>query len=225
MMAATEARGYAAAAGPRADRCACCGAPKAAIRRDRRFTLMDAMILVAASALSSMIVRWLFASEPRSFRATWVRYLVMLIAGLATWTPTALFLKLRAPRPRRSRLSRQPDFVASLAATSILALGVLAYVILAIVRAAREGLLARMQRQTRMPLPARPPDPYWWMFIVIQIGAVVGVAVIGAWVVLAISGRRRPSRGWLDLLGRGVGAAWIFVFVAGCCARLGFLRD
>jgi hypothetical protein len=37
----------------------------------------------------------------------------------------------------------------------------------------------------------------------------VGFAVGGAWLAMALSGRRRPESGWIDGLGRLVGVAWL----------------
>ena len=208
----------------RPGRCECRGAPLRTIRADRRFTLMDGMILVAASAVAFVLVRPILAGDLLRLPA-WGRYLAILIAGLVTWTPTALYLKLRPPRPTWLRLSRQPDFVAGVAASSLLALCGLAIALLTLIRVVRSGAAARVRAGVGIRVAAPPPsDPYWWLGVVAHFGELIGPAVIAAWAVLVASGRHRPSRGWLDLLGRGLGIAWIVVFVVATCARLGHLR-
>lgn len=199
-------------------RCPCCGAVVLTPRGDRRFTLIDAMILVAASAVAFVIVRPIITGPLRD-QPRWAGYLAAVMGVLVTWTPTVLALRLRRPRPRFRRLSRQPGFAAGLAGTSIVALGILAVGLLALVRVARRGMAVRAGMRLR------PPDPSWWLGVVLHFGAVVGPAVIGAWLLLTLSGRRRPSGGWLDLLGRGLGVAWIILFVINGCARLSYLRD
>lgn len=190
-------------------RCPCCGATIGSPRGDRRFTLLDAMVLVAASAVAFVIVRPVVAPSPLGVPA-WGIVLAFFIAGLVAWTPAALALRLRSPRPSIRKLCRQPGFAASLAASAILSLGVLATALLALIRAVR-----------RYPPGSPPlPDPTWWVGVVLQIGPFVGPAVIAAWIVLAVTGRRRPSRNWLDVLGRVLGAGWVVLFLINCCVLL-----
>jgi hypothetical protein len=171
------------------------------------------MVLVAASAVAFVIVRPLVTGRLQD-QPDWARYLAVVIGGLVAWTPTVLILRLRGPRLTLRRLSRQPGFAAGVGSTAILAIG-----LLALVRVSRRGMAVRAG--VRLP----PPDPSWWLGVVLHFGAVVGPAVIAAWLLLAFSGRRRPSRGWLDLLGRALGIAWIILFLVNCCARLSYLRD
>ena len=48
--------------------------------------------------------------------------------------------------------------------------------------------------------------------------------MIAAWLVLALAGRRRPVRGWVDGLGRAIGVGWIILFVIISCFRLAYLQ-
>ena len=137
--------------------------------------------------------------------------MTFLIAWLVAWTPAALVLRLRSLRPTLRKLGRTPGFAATLVASAILALGVVAIASLALVRAVR-----------RYPLGSPPlgSDSMWWMGVVFHFAVYVGPSVIGAWLILAVTGRRRPSRDWQDVLGRLLGTAWIVVFVVNCCFRL-----
>jgi hypothetical protein len=176
------------------------------------------MILVAASAVALVLVRPLISGRLQD-QPRWASYLAVVMGVLVTWTPTVLLLRLRRPRHALRRVSRQPGFAAGLAGTSVVALGALAIGLLALVREARSGMAARAG------LRLRPADSSWWLGVVLHFGSVVGPAVIGAWILLAFSGRRRPSGSWLDLLGRALGIAWIILFIINCCARLSYLRD
>lgn len=214
------------ASSARDSRCPCCGGVLPSRGGGRRFTLFDAMVLVAASAVAFVIVRPLFVGPLQPYSG-WTRYVAFAIGGLVTWTPTALALRLRRPRPALRRLSRQPGFAAGVAATAVLMLGLLTVGLLALVRVARQGMAARMGRGGG-PLPGvmgRTPDPSWWLGVVLHFGVLVGPAVIGAWLLLAVSGRRRPTRDWLDLLGRALGTLWIVVFVVNAAMRLSYLKD
>jgi hypothetical protein len=204
-------------------RCPHCGTYLPSSRTDRRFSISDAMLLIAASAVSFVIVR-AFVIGSLSREPGWSHYLAMVLGGLISWTPATLFLRLRRPRPTLRRLARQPGFAASLAGTSIIAIGGLAIAILALVRVVHRGAIAGIVLPIGARVPIPTPDPRWWLGVVLHFGALVGPAIIGAWLLLAISGRRRPAKGWIDPLGRILGILWIVLFVINCCARLAYLR-
>jgi len=117
-------------------------------RPNRGLTLIDAMILVAATALGLGLTRHLSPEQytlpydpmgPRSGspwtakdRAVWAvetaraRY-YYLMPLISTWTVTVLTLRVRPPRTRLARLLRQPGFVAATSALSGFALWVPPY--------------------------------------------------------------------------------------------------
>ena len=212
---------------PRAGRCECCGTPLWTRHAERRPTLMDAIVLVAASALAFGLARPMLTRSGFPM-PTWGWWMTILVALLMTLTPTMLWIRLRRPRPTLMRLARQPGFVAGVAGSSTIALGLFATAILAMVRVIRQSVLAQSSVQAavkRGMIVPPSPDPNWWLGVGMNFAGFVGVGVIAVWVMLAVSGRRRPARGWIDLLGRALGVAWIVVFVIGCVARLGYLRD
>ena len=64
--------------------------------------------------------------------------------------------------------------------------------------------------------PATPVQQLWFRLGGIVTKAVYAEAAIaGAWLIMAIGGWWRPERGWIDRLGRAVGAAWIALMLAG----------
>jgi hypothetical protein len=72
--------------------------------RRRRFTLLDAMVLVAATALGIGGYRF-FGPSPRQRDLP-----VRLAPCLASWTVALLLLHLRTPGWRFRRLARKPGF-------------------------------------------------------------------------------------------------------------------
>ncbi|WP_422927913.1 hypothetical protein [Singulisphaera sp. PoT] len=208
------------ASSTRPGRCPCCGAPTRPSEQDRNFTLMDAVILIGVSALCFTAIRPMIQMDAKGLWG-WTNVLVMTVGTLVAWTPAVLILRLRQPRPPLRRLSRQPGFAAGLAGVTTLGLGALAMALLLLVRFAREGA-----RHAGRPLRAMPAhDPHWWFQVVTYFAGIVGVAVIAAWILLAVSGRRRSSPSWLDLLGRLLGMCWIVLFVVKCYASLVYLKD
>jgi hypothetical protein len=174
-------------------------------RTHRRFTLLDAMILVAGTALGLGLTRSLSSERlllpfdpigPLSSRwgsswtgrdwSSWAVETVLyrfyyLMPLLFSLTVTLTVLRLRPPRLRLARLMRLPSVVAGVTAISVLVLSL--------------PLMALWQGST---LPVQ--------FILAQ---TVACAVGSAWLVLLFGGRWRGDSGWIDRLGRLLGAAWI----------------
>ncbi|MDB5353045.1 MAG: hypothetical protein JWN86_4292 [Planctomycetota bacterium] len=175
----------------------------------RKFTLGDAMILVASTALAALAIRatlpapFVFARQflttpgvrMRAFVA--IRYgLSALIPILAALTSAVVAIRLRWPRPRLRRVARQPGTVACTIATMAAALeaGWIG------------GLLA-------VGSPLISPAT---VFVVLV--NPVGFAVAAAWTALSMAGQWRPEIDWVDRVGRLCGAAWIGVaVVSDCC--------
>src|SRR5947209_11055 len=82
-------------------------------RFDRKPTLLDAMIVVAATAVGLACFR---PVPPLFYSGPHVWALSVLVADvtalLAPWTVALLVIRLLPPRPRLRRLARQPGFVA-----------------------------------------------------------------------------------------------------------------
>jgi hypothetical protein len=167
------------------------------IRAGRRFTLLDAMTLISATAVGLAGGRARLSLE--KFHGVWWLYdlhyasVWMAIA----WSLALLFLRLRRPRPRWRRLGVQPGWVAEAAVAGAI-LFVLAeivennlYVVLWLKRGSHLGLTDLFKFAGR------------------HAGIGVPYAVAGAWSALAFGGRWRPERSWLDRLGRLVGLYWL----------------
>jgi hypothetical protein len=201
---------------------------------DRRFTIVDAMILVASTAVGLALMRdyfpdvltgrWKVASKESGLGIV-VSYIQhALFASLpcgTVGTIAVLILRLRRPRPRLRRLARQPGMVAGLATTVVLC----KHMIDGLVRFTL-GFLTDVPSPVRLPNPpfmynrsltAMPlPLPSFGQEVIRHpilndSPYSVGIAIGVAWVVLALSGRFRPERSWIDRLGRAIGVYWIGV--------------
>lgn len=161
----------------------------------RRFTITDAMVLIAATALGMALMRVVYEDGlgPRS--RDYVRWLLRgpptcLAASVAL---ALIILRMRRPRPRGRRLVIQPGFVASVASLVALIVGI--------------GCSAFFQAvHTVLPGQtfAYPLAVHWAWGIGPCPGFVLG-ACLGLW----LSGRWAPERSWIDRAGRALGLFWI----------------
>jgi hypothetical protein len=158
----------------------------------RRFSVLDAMILVAATAVGLAGIR---AYSPAfcSYQYTsippppWLNWLAVVLSNWAfylsplpaAWTLAALMLRLRSPRPHVRRLMRQPGTVAGIAATMLILIGVVHY-------------LLDLHNPSWHDIP--------FQYTTFSLGCGVGVA----WLILSLSMRWRAERSWIDRLGRSV---------------------
>ena len=181
----------------------------------RRFTLFEGMVLIAATAVGIACSRamWLALGISTTWPDTWAAWLefAAIVFGttwpiLAVWTVAILFLRLLKPRPRWRRLTRQPGLIACLAVTTTLAFLVSVVVGISVVDVIimgfkRINLSALLNEFAELLIFVTP--------ILIQIG------VLCAWTTLAVTGRWRSERSWIDGAGRLIGVAWFVVMMAG----------
>jgi hypothetical protein len=181
----------------------------------RRFTVSDAMALVAALAVGLALDRAPYRSvvNQQSFiqyEASWARRasfrmgwsLGLLRPPLTALTVALLAVRLRPPRPRRASLLLRPGTIALVAATT----------------AALLFWVARVPWIcVAWDVKENVSDVYnAWL----EMGRIVEAAVPAAWASLALAGRWRPEPSWIDRAGRCVGVVWSFglpwTLVANC---------
>ncbi len=164
---------------------------------NRRFTLIDLMVLVAATCAGLAILRpylATFASRKWRQASPYIRTIEATYGAwsciAACWMIALLLLRYRRPRPRRGRLVRRPGHVACCVAVVALAEGFL-------YQLAVSGLSDPMRR------------PFSFHSFWITVSGHIGPTVAGAWLLLALSGRWKSDPGWIDRLGRLLGCCWI----------------
>lgn len=174
---------------------------------NRRMTLLDALVLVAATGVMLWMYRDLFDREdiPTSLRtfediigaANW---LSSLFPCATAWTMALLVLSLRGPRPPLRKLSRQPGFVALLTASVIILVGI------------PVGVISECSFYAATGHSIATID--WNDAGLYHLGSLpkmISFAIAAAWIVLAICGRWRANAHWIDRLGRATGVFWISV--------------
>jgi hypothetical protein len=172
--------------------------------RERRLTLADLMLLVAATAPGLAVVRFantLGLYDERIMRTTGkVRLALEAISVFVTpvivpWTLMVLILSLRKPRPPLRRVAGRPGFVAC----ACVALTLLLQAPDLVIRACLIETFPEVGTQ--------------YGRAVATITLFSGVTILGAWMALALAGRWRPGRSWLDRLGCILGCYYIFIYV------------
>jgi hypothetical protein len=162
--------------------------------RTKRFTLSDAMILVAATAVGLAMARAydpMFSGAPH---AKFVKLAWGAPAGVVSaWGLAVIVLRLRRPRPRVRRLLRQPGMVACCALVFALGIGAVWPMAHRVIR--NRPVLHGLFDQ---------------LFNTIWNSAAYFVpwSIAAAWVTLTLSNRWRPVPDWVDRLGRVVGLYW-----------------
>lgn len=173
----------------------------------RRFSISDIIILVPAAALGSLILRSYLPGHAlqlgylsRSTTDTWGLWRLYAWAhgpGSCFVIPmmaAVIVMRLRRPRPRRSRLIGQPGFVACLAVMASLPPG-----------------LADVATIYHRPGFQRAGGFEQVWAVATQW---VDTAVLGSWIALALSRRWRPEPSWIDRMGFALGLYWVLLLFA-----------
>jgi hypothetical protein len=178
----------------------------------RRFRLLDAMILVAATAAGCVAMRWVVRKtdgaiswaalyEAREYLPRnpqdFLRVSSYIAAGLllplvTVWTLALIPLRLLAPRLRFRRLARQPGMMAAWASCVTLVFLGLQVLLVALI-------LGRGDAADLLE-----PDS-----IIASVPMFVALAVSASWITLLLGRRWRADSDWIDRFGRALGVFWI----------------
>ena len=186
----------------------------------RLFNLMDAMVLVAATAAGLGIARgiqdalWRFTDAsvnagpigPALLLAA--RWTVLAYPCLVALTVALLLLLFRSQRfrPDLADLLNRPGATACGAAAMAIALGMVNLAVLILVVMARSGTPWNSKEMIEAFVDAVRLN------IGVELG-MPGLAVTVAWSMLALSGRWRSEPNWLDRVGRSLGLVWVVLTV------------
>jgi hypothetical protein len=212
-------------------------------RKTRRFGLGDMLILIAALGVGISGARELWrmqVEKPGSYwtpiTPSWLMAAAVASSIATPLTLACLAFRLRRPRPSRRRLWMQPGSAAVLACSILF---VVKSVEVAGAFARRDvndlaGQAARVRvSDTTYLLHISPPplllwggnvptsngviwsfDAGCWGVQVAAFSAPCGFTVAVIWLLLALTGRWRPERSWIDRLGRLLGVVWIACAIA-----------
>ncbi|HWE35702.1 MAG TPA: hypothetical protein VG406_03955 [Isosphaeraceae bacterium] len=161
----------------------------------RPIYVSDLMVLVAATAAglaAGKVYLWHLA------RLGWNPQTEARFAGLGLvpfvgcWSLALVALRFRSPRPRLRDALRHPGTLAVVVACATVALRLAVLLAASRIAAGWRGL-------------ASP----WWVASLRELAALGGLAVLTSWFVLAVAGRRRRARDWIDRLGLAAGLGWV----------------
>lgn len=195
----------------------------------RLFTLLDAMTLVAATAVGLGIARgmhdllWMNTNmtvkdgSVGAVLLTVARWTALGLPLIVAWTIGLFLLHWRRPRPSLGDFLHRPGATACGAAVFALAIEAVNLTTLLVVVLARQS----MSKSSYSGMAECLVDCLI-RGLGIEIG-MPGLAVAVAWMMLALSGRWEPDPGWLDRTGRLVGVGWIVLMVVDPWLLLTFL--
>jgi hypothetical protein len=170
----------------------------------RRFQVLDAMVLVGSAALAASLTllyrkydgperRLEFLTRLSRSERIWV-YVEAFTSLVSLWLLALSFglliIRWRRPRPKLARMMAQAGTVCVV---------VVAVVFLADLLPALVVILATQ----------RAPAEFLYITTLKYSTQHVGPAVAAAWVVLALGGRLRCERSWIDRFGRLLGICWV----------------
>lgn len=188
----------------------------------RSFTLLDAMLAVAAVAVSFYVLRLhhsqSLANDDYTFRGEHLRpwtkeWLIDHSAFWMGWTfcwliPCSWFfliIRLRQPRPRLRRLFQQPGMAAITSTTCFTAIAGSMYAIMHVI-----GKYVLVDSSYLISVLSSYHLTGNQLEKLVADG---GIMALSAWIILALIGRCRPEPGWIDPIGRVLGACWIVAWL------------
>ena len=191
----------------------------------RRFNLGDLMIVVVAvgSILGGAKAIWDHpvqpkfpippsAAQPPPRFNPFINYPRMgyevAEVGALVASLTLVALRSRRPRPRWSRLMRQPGWIACLAASGA---GVAATGLDWVGRSYGDSIGYRSRWGWGFDPSDVETPPVVRLQAFTTVGLVVGLVVLTSWLILALGGRWRAERSWVDRAGRVVGVIWLLL--------------
>lgn len=170
----------------------------------RRFSLLDAMTIVAATAIALAWLQAYLRGISGYYRVPQMPWRLQLILYVPTAVPFAtvfsvvgLIFCIRHPRAPIRQLRRQPGFLAGLMVL-ISALAAISSVVL----------------RNSLPVPRRGPamSTTWESFVVEPVTPrffLTGAMVGAAWITLCLVGRWRSPHNWIERWSQTVGWFWV----------------
>jgi hypothetical protein len=176
----------------------------------RKFTLLDAIVLIAATGVAFVPIRlflwenWHFPEEwsvPAIWR-TGLEINVSLIPLALSLNAALLLLAMKKPRPPIRRAFRNPGLAACTVTLVYTVLSTIGYAVFLYFSYALDRAVFD-----------DPSSAMLWIRIGMQPIFLVGGAVASVWIVMWLSGTWRADRSWIDRVARALGVYWIILSV------------
>jgi hypothetical protein len=168
----------------------------------RRFHILGALILVAATALGIAwsVMRARGWWEPTQWLVISVHdFYELLVFFLVPWTLAFLILRIRTPRPSLRRLGQSPGTSACLTVLIVFVLG--------LVEVLTSWGLAVIWLRLKHQDVATATEVL--LEVTKQSSIRVGPSIVAIWLILALIHRFRLQRDWIELLGLILSIGWI----------------
>jgi hypothetical protein len=172
----------------------------------RKFTLLDAMVFIAATGIAFVPIRlflwenWRFPEElsaPEIWR-TALEVNVSLIPLALSLSVVVSLLGMKKPRPNLRRVYRKPGIAACIVAVVYSILSLLGY-----------AVFLRFSHALDRGIFDDKNSVMLWIRIGMQPMFLVGGAVASIWIVMGLGGTWRADPSWIDRAGRALGIYWI----------------
>jgi hypothetical protein len=176
----------------------------------RRFTLLDAIVLIAATGVAFVPIRlflwenWHFPEE-RSVPEIWRAGLeinVSLVPLALSLSAAILLLGMKKPRPNIRRAFRRPGIAACAIALVYTLLSAVGY-----------AVFLRFSYALDRGVFDDANSAMLWIRIGMQPIFLVGGAIASIWIIMWLNGTWRAERSWIDRVGRALGLYWIILSV------------
>jgi hypothetical protein len=175
----------------------------------RRFTVLDAMVLISATGISLLPIRhfywegWQATEQIRQcsfWELAW--FINETLAPLALALGFALgLLRLRNPRPRLRRLARQPGTAA------LLCINI--YTLLELFITMEYVYFDQHVRSSLAPYPLSEMLLDQLQPLTVRLTCRLGTVVGAAWIVLWLGRSWRAEPSWIDRAARAMGIYWL----------------
>lgn len=170
----------------------------------RRFTMLDAIVLIAATGVGLVPLRETLEVQSLHFQSasnfTWLfcRFAAVAAPLMLCWTSAVAVCGLFRPRPPLRHMGRRPGIAAALVGS--------AWGEICIGQDA-----GRYWEEGGASLFLGSIDVLGW----IDIHYSLAPAIFGAWAALGLAGAWEPDASWPDRAGRLLGSYWIIMCVLG----------
>lgn len=179
--------------------------PDDQLGRSGRWGLRDMAIVVAGLAACMALARAYYleaisiryVETPMIRGLTYRQWVVWVDVTLAPIAAMLVVLRLTRPGASWRRATREPGFVAALAACLLWIIAIVQLLI---------GLAL-----PEFPGLRRSNDPNWLSSIGFAMICTVGPVILVLWLIQAIGGRWRPRPDFIDRAGRALGICWILL--------------
>ena len=173
----------------------------------RKFTLLDAMVLIAATAIAFVPMRFLPWEDWR-LDLEWSAAQIVKVGMMAdailcplalTLGPALWLLRLRRPRPGVTRVFRQPG-MAACTATIVNEMFFVTVTMVSLFLSYLTQTMPNLHMFYQFNLMI-------WLWVLPM--CIMGITISAVWIVLWMSGAWHGEPSWIDRAGRALGIYWV----------------